>query len=248
MFESLLETLKSYSLVGPILVAAPIAIFIAFYFNWWRNRKSLSYEVLTSTNLFSVNSEVKHRIKITLDGKPAKDVQIVIIELLNDGYLPIEDKDFSTPLTIDFGESAEIISVENKENNPEDLPVKIISEKTKVEIEPLLLNRKDSLKMQILVNKFENNLYISARIKGILKIRNKKIPINFFDYLLYKRFPYFDPDLFFPFFMTLVFWILALVLPGSFNILLVIASFFTVITFLLFLLEFKAYRKARKMK
>lgn len=40
-------------------LAIIITLFIAFYFQWWRNRKRLSYDVLSDVVLISTEKEVE---------------------------------------------------------------------------------------------------------------------------------------------------------------------------------------------
>src|SRR5882672_1576875 len=69
-------------------------------------RKSFSYEVLTSYELFSVQDDIKSRVQILLDGKPVQDVVFGVIRLTNTGNKPISVDDYQVPVSLHFGDES----------------------------------------------------------------------------------------------------------------------------------------------
>jgi hypothetical protein len=143
---------------------------LTLVFQWRRNRKSLSYEIVSDIPWFSVQQEIQHRVQVLLDGKPVSDAYLVRMRFMNTGRLPIDDKDFVIPLSVSFGESSEILTADITKTSPPDLPAKIVSEKQRVTIEPLVLNWGDTITIQTLVSAFSDPI-VTGRVKGIPRIK-----------------------------------------------------------------------------
>lgn len=166
-----------------------ISVLVAYHiFFRERRRKSLSYQILTETQLISVHKEAKERISILFDGKPAKDVSLLIFKLINDGNISISSSDFEVPLTFNFKETVEIISAEVTETSEKSLKPKISFLKNKINLEPTLLNTKDNFLIKVLINNYEKPFEIEARIIGVKQIKEYEevssvfllIPVLFF--------------------------------------------------------------------
>lgn len=69
-----------------------VAVGIALYFQWWRNRKRLSYEILSNVVLVSAEKEIEDKIEILYEGQSVKNVRILVIKVVNDGYQPIKKR------------------------------------------------------------------------------------------------------------------------------------------------------------
>jgi hypothetical protein len=170
------------------------AIVIAVIFHWWRNRKALSYEVISDVPLFSIRQEIKHRVEVMLDGNSVGNVHLVIVKIINDGRVPIEDKDFVVPITIKVDENSELLTPEITKTIPTDLPAKLVKDDKSVRIEPLMLNRGDSITVQVLASELSTPINITGRIKGIPQLKRHNTLEGFGGYL-YKGLKLYSPEL-----------------------------------------------------
>jgi hypothetical protein len=135
-------------------------------------RKRLIYEILSNAALFTVREEVRNRIKITLDEKPVEYVHLVVIRITNAGNEAISSKDFETPVSINFGNKATILSAEISQTDPSGLPAQISYNESLVELKPLLMNEKDNLTIKALVSKGKAPI-VDARIAGIRELEDR---------------------------------------------------------------------------
>lgn len=93
-------------LAVPVLVAV-ISIGGTFLVtNYFKEKKSLGYQVLTKTSLVDVSPEIKDRIKVTLDGRELQNFYSFKVRFLNDGNVPLED----FTIYFEFDKKTEIIS------------------------------------------------------------------------------------------------------------------------------------------
>ena len=171
-------TLDNITRLAPIIaVTASIlaiitAISIAYFVNWWRLRKSLAYVVKTYTAIFSIDPEIRRKIQILYDGKPITNARLFDITLLNDGRLPVEEKDFSKK-TIDFvfSDNGQILSSEVLNVKPADLEIEKEEKGNTLSIKPLLLNKGDSFEIKGVINSDDDEITCHARIVGIKEVR-----------------------------------------------------------------------------
>src|SRR5438132_14078112 len=91
-FDTTIDLRLIATIVG-IVVAIIIAVIGLGYFQWWRNRKRMSYEITSDVQLVSAQEELEGRVEIRYEGQPVKDVHLLVIKLTNDGYQSIK-KDY----------------------------------------------------------------------------------------------------------------------------------------------------------
>ena len=157
------------------VVALCVTIVLFFVANWWLKRKALTYTV-SVTRLLTVHETVNNRVQILFDGTPARDVCLVEIILNNSGHEPIRTNDFERPLRFHCGYEAQILTLDVVETKPMDLRpvVALVSEDgrptSEFELQPLLLNRRDSLKVKALVNEM-GTVAVHGRVVGVREIR-----------------------------------------------------------------------------
>jgi hypothetical protein len=160
------------------VVVAVISLALVLYFQWWRNRKRLSYEILSNVLLLSAEEEIQDKVEIQYEGKPVKNVRLLLIKLVNDGYQPIKKEDFQRSIKFVFPE-AKILSAERVKLNPENLEVETNYQpfSSTVEVKPTLFNRKDYLQFKVLLSGY-TEMKIDARIVGVSRIKKA---VNRFD-------------------------------------------------------------------
>lgn len=159
------------------IVAIITAIIIAYLVNWWRNRKSISYEILSNAPLLSANEIIRDRIQILYDGLPVKNVHLLTLKVINDGRLSIVNSDFVKPLCFKFPEDAQILSFEVIDLKPNNLEVELTCKENSLFVRTDLLNSSDSITMKVIASSYKFDLSLYARIVGIKEVRrtNKMI-------------------------------------------------------------------------
>ena len=149
------------------LLAILVAILI-FYLQ--RNRKGLTYQVLTDTPLLSIDDEVKGDLQLLYKGKQIQDANLLILKLQNTGNLPILKSDYDNPIIVRFSKDAEILTAEVQDSKPIDLGVIIRTVLDTIVIEPLLMNSEDAFILKVVLTGYKGDFEVSARIIGIKKI------------------------------------------------------------------------------
>lgn len=156
-------------LLGFLAVIAAITVPLIIYF-LQKSKKRLSYEVISNTQLVGVENEIQDRITILYDEKKVVNVHLISIRFVNDGNQPISIDDFAMPINVKLGSGTNILTCEVLEQSPNELNASIIKMEDSVEIQPLLLNSNDNFTLNILLNDYDESLYITTRIKGIKSI------------------------------------------------------------------------------
>src|SRR5688572_11946711 len=122
----MLEIFQSsvWQFVGAVLALLAVVIPISIYLKQ-RRRKTLSYIVLSSTDLLSVQEEIKGQIKILFNDDPVESVRLYVIKLVNSGNTSITKDDYEHPVSIEFGKNAKVLSYEVTDKVPDNLPAEI---------------------------------------------------------------------------------------------------------------------------
>lgn len=164
--------MTDWQIIG-IGVAIGVPSFL-FLIQRWIQRKELSYDIFSSTPLLNLQGENKWDLQILFDKKPVQDVDLIQIEIFNSGHQEIRPNDYEYPISFNFGGNTQILSAEKSEVYPESLQPSIRVEGTKVVLDPILLNPKDSIIIKILASRFESKLTPNVRIAGIKDIKDAR--------------------------------------------------------------------------
>ncbi len=171
----MLEILRDplWQFIAVILTSLTILISY-FLYRKQRQRKALSYEILSLTPLLSMNEEVKGKLEIRFSGEPVQQVHLVQIKITNSGNVPIVATDYERQVNLSFGEKAKILTVEVVETTPKSLQVAvqktIEGSKEKALLPPILMNQGDSFTFKMLVSSFAKPITIDGRIVGVKEI------------------------------------------------------------------------------
>lgn len=173
------ETPFSSSLLAPVLTALAIIVAVVLYL-LQRERREMSYLVSSHYRLLSLEEEesITRDIQILFKSKEVKDPHLVVVQIGNTGNKPIDTKDFSTPLNLNFGDEASVIDYEiiKEETKPPNLYTEALKatsiQGNKISISPILMNAEDRLAIKALVAIFQG-LTVEGRILGIKKIRER---------------------------------------------------------------------------
>ena len=178
MSEILRDPMWQFAAVLIALVSILISIIVYLK---QRIRKSLSYKILSLNPLLSVKEEIKSDLQIMYRGEPVEQVHLIVAKIINTGNLPILSKEYERPISLSFGEEAQILTFEITEKEPDNLRPSAKIEEKRVVLTPILLNRGDSVTLKILVTKYKE-LKIAGRIAGVKEIQ--KVQEKHFRYII----------------------------------------------------------------
>lgn len=147
------------------LTALVVTVALAIYFQWWRNRKRFSYEIVSNVLLVSAEAEIRDKVEIKYSGETVTNVRLLVIKLINDGYQPIKKEDFEKPIRFMFPE-ARVLTVERIKAQPWNLNPELGHNPHFVQIDPALFNRKDYFQFKVLLTDYKE-MKVDARIVGI---------------------------------------------------------------------------------
>jgi hypothetical protein len=151
-----------------------VAIFITIYiFSAQRPTKSLAYEILTRTQLLSVEKEIRSRVQVLFEGKPVENVQLVSMRIANDGRLPIAASQFERPLSFGFGSNAMILSADITHVFPQTLKPALRVESNRLILNPTLLNSGDTIELALLLAQYNGTVQADARIEGVSEVKKE---------------------------------------------------------------------------
>lgn len=156
-----------------IIAIVTIIVSIIIYFKQ-RNRKKLSYEILSNTALLTLEEETKNDIQLSYKGTVVEGVKFLLLRIFNSGNLPIVSADYDKPIRIEFGKETQVLTAEVIKKNPPNLQSMITIEDRVVTLFPTLLNPEDSITIKMLVTKYEEGLQVNSRIIGVSRIELAK--------------------------------------------------------------------------
>jgi hypothetical protein len=94
----------------------------------------------------------------------------MVLTFTNTGQIPLEETDFSVPLSLDFGDNAKIFSYSINNTIPKNLDVSAEIEGGKLSFSPILLNPSDSFTVQVIGTGLPNAPDRGGRIVGVTDI------------------------------------------------------------------------------
>ena len=146
---------------------------------WVRNRKALSYEVVSDVPLVTVshgaNNSVTEDIEILYKGNPVHDVRSVTVRVWNSGNVPVVPDDYVRNFGLRF--SGNLLASDVIESIPPDLKEDAIAggaggtDFSITMFKHLLLNPRDSITVQALLTDFTGAVSVEGHIVGIPSIR-----------------------------------------------------------------------------
>lgn len=152
------------------IIVATIAIFISVVlYLKQKKRKEISYAILSKVQLLSVKSEIKEKVTILFEDKPTQQVHLAEILIFNSGNISVVKEDFKRPISLGFGNKAQILSAEITETSPENLEAEDRIQGKKVVLKLELFNSNDSVLLKMLVSRL-SDIKVDGRIVGIKKI------------------------------------------------------------------------------
>lgn len=166
------------------LLLTGLAIIIPILLDNKKNRKQLSYEIGSNTQLV-YQELLKRDIKYVYQGDELQNLSFVLITIANTGNKSLTVHDFDLPIKIFLGDDALIISSELEGCYPKNLPVKFKAEKNEILINPLLLNKNNLFTFKIFVTGVSIlKPEITCRLEGIDNVRNLNVDNPYYRYKL----------------------------------------------------------------
>ncbi len=159
----------AWQFVGVVLALAALVVSLLIY--WLqRQKKSLSYEILSKNQLLTVKEALEGRLQVLYEGQPAQNICLLFIRLFNSGNVPIPASDYERKISLSIGTSSKILSGVVTNVYPKNLAIDISIEENRVTLQPILLNSKDSVTLKLLVSDFNANITVDGRIVGVKSI------------------------------------------------------------------------------
>ena len=164
----MLELLRdpAWQFVGVVLALA--ATFLVYWLQ--RQRKALSFEVISKNQLLTVREELEGRLQVLYEGHPARDICLLVVKLFNSGNVPVSASDYERPISLSTGASSKVLSGAVTAVDPENLAASIEIAESRVTLHPILLNSKDSVTLKLLVSDFGGNVVVDGRVLGVRSI------------------------------------------------------------------------------
>lgn len=159
-----------WQFIGAILVV--IGIIISIILHWIQQPKnSLSWKIVSNTPLVKISSEIRGNLQVLFEGNPVKDIQLIIVKIINSGNVSIKSGDYERPINLNFDINAQILTAEVINTIPSNIEASTNIEGNKIFITPTLLNKGDSITIKTLVNQFDNHISVDGRIVGVKDIQ-----------------------------------------------------------------------------
>lgn len=168
MFEFLADPFWQF-FIGAFIAIVTIAISIVIYFKQ-RNRKKLSYEILSCTDILSTEENIEDDVQLSYKGKIVEDVKLLVLRIFNSGNLPVVSVDYEKPISIEFGKDTGVLTAEVIKKDPDNVQSTVGIEDHVITLYPALLNPGDSITIKMLVTKYEKELQVNSRIIGVNRI------------------------------------------------------------------------------
>ncbi len=167
----MLELLRDpiWQFAGAVLALVAIAISVALYFAQ-RQRKDVTYELLSNTPLLTVREKGLGQLQLTYNGIPVDSPRLAVIRLTNNGNTSIATADYERPISFSFGEGATVLSSAITATSPDNLTIAVETVNNNVVLQPTLLNPSDSLTFKVLISGKDHDLRADGRIHGVHRI------------------------------------------------------------------------------
>lgn len=147
-----------------------IAVFIIFFRQI--RKKTLTYTILTNSDVVPDSKEGKSNIQIHYKGKVVPQARLIEIRIKNSGSLPIKPEDYIEPLSLRLPNS-EILSSEVRDAQFLGAYIETkLSHRSEIVLSKTLLNPTDFFDVKVLLADGVPDLSVAGRIVGVSKIRN----------------------------------------------------------------------------
>lgn len=158
--------------LGTLFIGSAALVVAWLQYKNTRPRRRLVYST-TKSPLAQVNARHADEVEVRYKGEKI-DATLICVWIENTGREPIRSADFESPLRISFGDAARVLTADPIEEYPADVrPVIKVSAVNSIELEPLLLNQGDRIRLSILAENVRDDVAVAARIVGIREIAKR---------------------------------------------------------------------------
>lgn len=136
-----------------------------------QSSRSLTGNVITQTSLHPRGVAKTTDLSIIVDGQKLENPYLTSIQILNNGSKPLRPNEYESGIELKLKPDTKIVKAEVESSNPNDLEIKIATDKNILTIAPLLLNSAESFVITILTSGKAPEWQARARIAGIPKFQ-----------------------------------------------------------------------------
>jgi len=141
---------------------------------WYANippsLKSISLTVVSKSALNNLGDSNLKGLEVSFEGEPLESPYLTVLQLQNDGTVPIRSSDFESPINILFKPKVKLVRAPVVEVFPDWLKPKTQIEESIIEVQPLLLNPDEGLTISVLSDGFPGVIETQSRIAGIRSV------------------------------------------------------------------------------
>lgn len=156
---------------------------------WLRNRKALSFEVVSDVPIVTVRHDSKNAvteaIEIRYNHNPVKDVRLVVVRIWNSGNVAIAPDDYvrlddNNVRSIEVTFNGQMLASDVIETEPPMSRNELLMgggvgpNFSMMKFRPILLNPRDSVTIQALLTGYNGEIGVNARIVGVSAIKEVK--------------------------------------------------------------------------
>lgn len=161
------------AVLGWVLGALAVVVPVVIYFKE-RRTQGIQYSVLDTRPL--VTSATNFPLQISHRGVAVQDPALVIWRLTNAGNHPVRPEDFEEPLTF-LVEGARILSSDITFSRPSEFAPAIVSRgEATVVLDSRLMNARDLVEVQMLVDGRPSKTTLTGRVAGISVMEKVNLP------------------------------------------------------------------------
>ncbi|HEY9715795.1 MAG TPA: hypothetical protein V6C72_20140 [Chroococcales cyanobacterium] len=154
---------------------------------WWLNkqRKHLTIFTIHAEPLIAMKGLARRKLKVRFGDRAVENTHLLHLSLRNDGNVPVAASDYQSPIRIELNADAQILEVDIIETWPADLERRIASTDSRfkynsrlikevadsaVELTPVLLNSRDEIVLQLLVENYGGYINVSQHVTGVKRV------------------------------------------------------------------------------
>lgn len=139
--------------IGPSIVIAILSLILgALITRYYATRRRINIVVPSAFNLVDLSRVAKEKIQILCNNKPIENLWVVRIVIQNRGNIDVESSAIRANPTLSFGESIEIIDIEQRHVGEENQVKATIRDTRFAEFKIDYLKRREQAAFQILVH------------------------------------------------------------------------------------------------
>lgn len=154
------------------LFATVLGVLQLFSNQLFSQAKILGYRFIEFYPLVNSEDDVINKLKIYYRDKQITSLDTILIEVTNDGSLPIKREDYDSDINISF-ERGIVIDAAVSNTFPPNIPVGVAFDANHVFLKPVLINPSDRILIKILVSGSGALPKVNGRIAGVKEIQEK---------------------------------------------------------------------------